>query len=306
MVLKYFQHKPFTLLFITHDYTIIHEIYKQYRQFLPFIEFQELYRSQNTKSALRKFSAEEYLNWEQEITMMVQDQNKKQPILTMHTSLSVFNKTLQIYKDSEHEQPVDFTIRSGELTYLKAPSGTGKTTIAKILMGLIPADKFSAQLGQLTLTENTIPIVWNKKVWGRYASMVFQHADESLNAKANIFQTFSGLPLKQKLTPEKLAALLDPIFNEKVDIKFLNRKVGLLSGGQKQRINIMRSLLLDTPLVILDEPLNGLDFTSIKKILNIIENKLNQGTAFLIISHNEDIFDRLTPTQNIFYLDSKY
>jgi ABC-type multidrug transport system ATPase subunit len=59
---------------------------------------------------------------------------------------------------------------------------------------------------------------------------------------------------------------------------------------------------MDTDLIILDEPLNGLDFISIKKVLQILEEKRKRGSAFLLISHNEEIFDNFVDRQYIYYL----
>jgi len=170
-------------------------------------------------------------------------------------------------------------------------------------MGLIKPNKFKATLGGISLLESTRTSVWKKSIWGKLAGMVFQHADEGLNRRASIYQTFSALPLKKKLSRPELTTYLDPVFVEKVAIAFLDKKIGQLSGGQKQRINILRTLLLNPKLVILDEPLNGLDFYSIQKILTLIEAQRQKGTAFLIISHNEDIFDQLVHPENIYYLN---
>ena len=169
-------------------------------------------------------------------------------------------------------------------------------------MGLIKPEKFSAQIAGHPFNETTPDSFWPKYIWGKEAGMVFQHADESLNLRADIYQTFKALPLVKKLTPAAVAALLDPIFAEKVDAAFLKKKLFELSGGQKQRINIMRSLALNTKLTILDEPLNGLDFHSIQRILLLLEEKRRSGSAFLIISHNDDIFEKLIPAENIYYL----
>jgi ABC-type multidrug transport system ATPase subunit len=82
----------------------------------------------------------------------------------------------------------------------------------------------------------------------------------------------------------------------------LDKKVAHLSGGQKQRLNLMRSLCLGVSLLILDEPLNGLDFVSVKKVLALLEHKRREGCSFLIISHNEEIFDLFIPQKKVFYL----
>jgi ABC-type multidrug transport system ATPase subunit len=78
-----------------------------------------------------------------------------------------------------------------------------------------------------------------------------------------------------------------------VDYAFLNRPIKFLSGGQKQRLNLLRTLSLDTELLILDEPLNGLDFLSLKKVIDLLLTKQEEGKGILLISHNEEIFDSL-------------
>ncbi len=302
LIFQFFRHKSFTLLFITHDYSIIHEIFTQHRDLTERMEFKELFRQESGQTALRPFSAEQYLRWEQRLTPHVQSVKNDNAVFSIRSSFSVFGKNLHIYRDARHRETVDLEIYPGSFTYLKAPSGAGKTTLAKITMGLIKAEKFSAQIKGRRFNETTPVAFWPKQIWGKELSMVFQHADESLNLKADIYQTFAALPLIKIPTPDTLAALLDPIFAEKVDAAFLKKKLFELSGGQKQRINIMRSLALSTKLTILDEPLNGLDFHSIQRILLLLEEKRRSGNAFLIISHNDDIFEKLIPAGNIYYL----
>ena len=77
-----------------------------------------------------------------------------------------------------------------------------------------------------------------------------------------------------------------------------------LSGGQKQRLNLLRAFALDTPLIILDEPLSALDFESIDRVLGLIREARADGRAILLISHNEDIFDRIVPPGSVHVLES--
>ena len=67
----------------------------------------------------------------------------------------------------------------------------------------------------------------------------------------------------------------------------------------------MRSILLETDILILDEPLNGLDFNAIKIVMNLIVQKTKEGKGIFIISHNEEIFDLLVSEVNIYYLSNK-
>jgi thiamine transport system ATP-binding protein len=80
--------------------------------------------------------------------------------------------------------------------------------------------------------------------------------------------------------------------------------VSALSGGQKQRLNLMRGLVLGTDVVILDEPLNGLDFRSMQRVLDLVKEQMKRGTAFLLISHNEEIFEAIVPPDQVYYLSA--
>jgi len=301
--LRYFKEQPFTLLFITHDYSLLRELYDKHRTLLPFMEFNELVRSKGRQVRQQSFSATSYLNWEESLQPLKHTLPAgAEPILTIEPQIRVFGRSLTLYRNPESGQPEPLQAFAGRFTYIKAPSGVGKTTVAKMLMGLIKPEKFKAKLGTHTLTETTSGTYFKKNIWGKEAAMVFQHADESLNLKATIWQTFAALPLKSNLNRNILFEELKPVFPEIQSPSFLNKRLEALSGGQKQRINLMRSLLLNTRLIILDEPLNGLDFESIRRILAILSDKQKQGAAFLIISHNDAVFERLTPAEQIYFL----
>jgi ABC-2 type transport system ATP-binding protein len=82
----------------------------------------------------------------------------------------------------------------------------------------------------------------------------------------------------------------------------LKTKVKYLSGGQKQKMNLLRCLVLDTDVLVLDEPFNGLDFKSIVNILSILQEKQKEGKGILIISHNEEIFDAIISPEYVYFL----
>jgi ABC-type multidrug transport system ATPase subunit len=67
----------------------------------------------------------------------------------------------------------------------------------------------------------------------------------------------------------------------------------------------MRTLLLKTDLIILDEPFNGLDLESIQKIIAIIKRKIRDDAAILMISHNEEIVESIVPPERIYHLTGK-
>jgi len=67
-------------------------------------------------------------------------------------------------------------------------------------------------------------------------------------------------------------------------------------------LNHLRGLALDTDVLILDEPLNGLDFESATKVISMLLRKMEAGMGLLVISHNEEIFDALAGADQTYYL----
>jgi energy-coupling factor transport system ATP-binding protein len=167
-------------------------------------------------------------------------------------------------------------------------------------MGLYPAQKIEARIGNCAITASTERWVWQRELWGRKAGMVFQHADEALNLQATVQETFTGLP--EKFSDNEIKDKMRMLFSDSNIDAIFNKKVTFLSGGQKQRLNLLRVLMLAPELVILDEPLNGLDFESIKNVLALLEEQRRLGCALLMISHNEEIFDALIGKEHVYYL----
>jgi ABC-type multidrug transport system ATPase subunit len=143
---------------------------------------------------------------------------------------------------------------------------------------------------------------FEKEVWGKRAGMVFQHADEALDLKSTVYETFFGLVKGKIPSRDEILNYLSLLFDKPISTAFLNKKVQYLSGGQKQRLNLLRSFYAQPKLLILDEPLNGLDFESIRKVLNLLTRKQQEGCGLLLISHNEEIFDKAISPDQVYHL----
>jgi len=96
--------------------------------------------------------------------------------------------------------------------------------------------------------------------------------------------------------------VLSRLFDGEEIPQLRGRKVWQLSGGQKQRLNLLRAFALSTPMMILDEPLNSLDFESIDRVLALMREAQSRGQTILLISHNEDIFDAGVPAGSVYLL----
>jgi len=292
----------FTVLLITHDYSMISELTNRYASMQDKIRYWELRRSKNILSQV-SFDVRSYLNWLKEIkTVPVRTGKTDRPLLTLDHEVQVFNRQLSVSSDPAFKRLTSLTIYPGDVVYLKAASGVGKTTVAKIMMGLQKAGRVHLQIDGLMINERTAVSFWRKKIWAKKMGMVFQHADEALNLNGRVKDIFRGLPLKQRRDRSFLTRQLELVFSGQVDDAFLDQPVAFLSGGQKQRLNLLRALILDTDLLILDEPFNGLDFFTLQKILDLIQKRQKEGKSFLLISHNEEIIERLVPAERIYHL----
>ncbi len=294
--------RPFTALVITHDYSIISEIYANAKGLVDRIHFRELRRKGEGSVELADFRAADYLTWLQTTSAKKKISHTGEPVLTLSSRFSIFGTGHRICRDEERRQETDLVIRAGEMVYVKAPSGAGKTTLAKVVMGLYEADKFSMRLSGVPVSQATPRAWFEREVWGKRAGMVFQHADEALDLEATVAETFAGLPLKRAMSRSDLTAFLGGLFEGTLDEAFLSRKVKFLSGGQKQRLNLLRTIAMHPPLIVLDEPLNGLDFDSVRKIIAMLDDLRVKGVAMLLISHNEEIFDTLVGKECVYYL----
>jgi ABC-type glutathione transport system ATPase component len=307
MLFTRFRRRPSTVLLITHDYSMIPFVTRKFPDLADRIDFQELSLGRDGLH-LKRFRPETYSTW-----LSQQRSHRKKhvsrdadpPLLRVESGMEVFGRGLRFSKSPDDpEQEIALILHRASLAYLKAPSGTGKTTVVKLLMGLLRGRNLSARLGSIELNDRTPRHFWHKHIWGKRMTMVFQHADEALNLRASVRDVFSGLPLRHRLSRTAIEKEVRVFFGNGLDISFFDRTVGTLSGGQKQRLNLLRSLLLDADLLILDEPLNGLDFASMQRVLKLLQERMEEGKALLLISHNEEIFDALVPPENVYHLSA--
>ena len=153
------------------------------------------------------------------------------------------------------------TAEDGYVTALMAPSGAGKTTLLRILMGLETADG-----GEIT------------GLSGRRLSAVFQEDRllDFMNPADNIRLTAPKLSRAAVLREMAAMGLTD----------CENQPARELSGGMRRRVAILRALLCDADVIVMDEPFKGLDETT--KALVVAETKrLCAGKTVLLVTHEE-------------------
>ncbi len=303
LLISRYREKAFTAVVITHDYTIISHLHRHYPGMRESMRWRELQRKPGEAGRLQliPFPEQDFTRWLSSLHPVRSHlDHSGHEILRLKSGARIWGRNYHFYNDAGEEG--DLVLTRGQAVYLKAPSGAGKTTIAKIIMGLLTPEQ-----AVLTVQGKTVPMKRNRAfyarhIWGKAATMVFQHADEALNRQLTVEEIFKVLSEKRTVHRQKLMRRLREWFGERTTEAFLRRPVKYLSGGQKQRLNLLRGFVQNTDILILDEPLNGLDLKSADLVIKKIQDRQRDGKALLIISHNEEIMEKIVPGEQVFYL----
>ena len=197
-----------------------------------------------------------------------------------------------------------FSAREAETVAIVGESGCGKSTFAKVLMGLEEASAGSVHLGSLDLA--------NLAVQDRDAEtvsrlqMIFQNPFDTLNPSHTVGHQIGrvirkfGVESDRNLVAERVDKLLDVV---KLPRAFARRRPHQLSGGQKQRVGIARAFAGNPQIVIADEPVSALDVSVQAAITELlIDIQRENRTTLLFISHDLSVVRYLADRVIVMYL----
>ena len=187
-------------------------------------------------------------------------------------------------------QDVSLGIAPGEAVAVMGGSGSGKSTLARLLLRLLPCDT-----GKIYFRGTDITKLSGKKLAG------FRHAVQFISQRPESFldpRKKLGYSLREALevfslpyVEEQALEMLDLV---KLNAKLLERYPHQVSGGEIQRICLVRALLLEPELLILDEPTSMLDISVQAQILHLLKDiRAQKQIAYLFISHDRLISEWL-------------
>ncbi|QFS84205.1 Galactose/methyl galactoside import ATP-binding protein MglA [Roseivivax sp. THAF40] len=192
---------------------------------------------------------------------------------------------------------VSFEIGEGEIHALLGENGAGKSTLVKMIYGLVKPDT-----GEMTLRGQ--PFAPSEPAEARRAgvAMVFQHFSlfDALSVAENVALGMENPPRTRDLAKrirdvsEAYGLPLDPF-----------RVVGTLSAGERQRVEIIRCLLQDPRLLIMDEPTSVLTPQEVQILFETLRKLRSEGTSILYISHKLEEIRTLCDTATILRLGKK-
>jgi peptide/nickel transport system ATP-binding protein len=194
---------------------------------------------------------------------------------------------------------VSLAVRSGEVLALVGESGCGKTTLARMLLGLLPPST-----GEVRIDGRPVGVLPRREI-AALIQPVFQDPYASLNPRKSI-GSIIALPLRVQ------GMSRSDTWRRKVEE--MMERVGLardlydnypsqLSGGQRQRVAIARALINHPRMVICDEPTSALDVSVQSQILNLLQDlRRDLGLTYLLISHNLAVVEHMATRVAVMYL----
>ena len=181
------------------------------------------------------------------------------------------------------------TIQKGSINAILGPNGSGKTTLIKCLLGMVLPDS-----GEIYLNDEAVR--------SKYA----------YRSQIDYMPQIANFPANLKV--KEVIAMLKDIRGQKARDKelleyfeiegYLNKQLSHLSGGTKQKVNLVLAFMFDNPIMILDEPTNGLDPVALIKLKDLIREEMKAGKTIIFTTHIIRLVEELAE-EIVFLLEGK-
>ncbi|HTY34160.1 sulfate/molybdate ABC transporter ATP-binding protein [Mycobacterium sp.] len=198
---------------------------------------------------------------------------------------------------------VEFSVSPGEVLAVLGPNGAGKSTALHVIAGLVRPDEGVVRLGDRVLTDTAAGV--NVATHDRRVGLLLQNPllFPHLSVAANV--AFGPHSRRGSVRPARAGRRATALrWLREVDAeRFADRKPRQLSGGQAQRVAIARALAAEPDVLLLDEPLAGLDVAAAAGIRAVLRNVVTRtGCAVVVVTH--ELLDVFTLADRVLILES--
>jgi sodium transport system ATP-binding protein len=179
---------------------------------------------------------------------------------------------------------LSFSVADGEVYGLLGPNGAGKTTTLRMILGLLAPDSGYADVAGFRSSVSSDEV---KRRVGFVSASAGLYPWLTPRELVLFFADLYGM------NPDAAAMRLDELSRVFDTVWFLDQRCSTLSSGQQQRVHLVRALIHDPPVMLLDEPTRGLDVFGSQVIFEYVAHLRSQGKAVIVSTHQLDEAQRL-------------
>ena len=187
---------------------------------------------------------------------------------------------------------INLNIQKGESVILQGPNGCGKSTLIKLLNGIIFPMEGSYTYQGHEITEKTLKDPRFAKWFHQQMGYVFQNADTQLFC-GSVEEEIAFGPTQMGLSEEEIKQRTEDCLKLFGIEKLRERPPYHLSGGEKRKVSLACILSMNPEVLILDEPLAGLDESTQKMLIDFLKKFHAAGKTLIIITHNNQLAKEL-------------
>lgn len=205
--------------------------------------------------------------------------------------LKLSNISYSYQKKNACLKEISFQLHKGEILGITGSSGCGKSTLCHLILGLL-----KPLSGQILFKNEEILKLKNEKRLHKKIQLVMQNPETAFNPNKTLYyslmETRHFMHQDKTIVKENIRNLLDKVGLENNMMKRIPEE---LSGGQLQRFAILRSLLMQPELLILDEVTSMLDTLVQAKIIHLLRNlKQDLNLSYMMVSHDIELLKQVT------------